>query len=197
MGTVSGIVFAVACSRYCGTLLAMADKELSQSEADEAIEATIRAKEERIREGHSILEGYADLYEDDPDGAEAIRERIRSYETAIHLDRLMLRISEVRSMTPAEQYAFAGDLCDAAVANREYAREAYNWSEFGKQVGKLLVATGSIVRAEERRREEEAERALRQLTDNAIADFILDEADSENVKSFYLPPTPLDPNSGN
>jgi hypothetical protein len=36
-------------------------------------------------------------------------------------------------MTPAETYAFAGELCDAAIANPKYARKAYNWSEFGKQ----------------------------------------------------------------
>jgi hypothetical protein len=72
----------------------MSDELLSPAEADAAIERAIAAKQERIIEGHAILSDYADLYEDDPEGAEGIRERIRYFETAIHLDRLMIRVSE-------------------------------------------------------------------------------------------------------
>jgi hypothetical protein len=41
--------------------------EMSEELAgDRVIEASIRAKEEKIAEGRAILEDYADLYEDDP-----------------------------------------------------------------------------------------------------------------------------------
>lgn len=156
---------------------------------------------EQVEMIHQFRDELVEKYAADPvemteeDWAE-VNELVASYERQ-HIDHVVNRFNTIdpKTIDPLELGDLLWEWIDAVCDNREYASERYQIGQ--PEVKQICIMANTVSqkteplrRARDRKelRQQEAASRLKNYENNAISDFLLDEADLAKVRSFFLPP---------